>query len=168
MKTNVSVLVPLSAITLLALLFLSCKDSATEPTSGKLITELITADHQSTQLSAIPEEFIRKAKRELRIAYGHTSHGSQLVSGMTGLVQFKGDLYNFNSTGADSALVFHDTPFSGASDLGNPDRTSWAAATRTYLNAHPEINGVIWSWCGQVSDATSGDIALYLSLMDSL
>jgi len=168
MKTNVPVLIPLSAVALLALLFLSCKDSATEPTSGKLITELITADHQSTQLSAIPEESIRKAKRELRIAYGHTSHGSQLVSGMTGLVQFKGALYNFNSTGADSALVFHDTPFPGASDLGNPDRTSWATATRTYLNAHPDINVVIWSWCGQVSTATSDDILLYLSLMDSL
>jgi hypothetical protein len=30
--------------------------------------------------------YIRKAKRELRIAYGHTSHGSQIITGMSGLV----------------------------------------------------------------------------------
>jgi hypothetical protein len=128
----------------------------------------IVADHNATTLSAIPEQYIRKARRELRIAYGHTSHGSQLVDGMTGLVQFKGALYNVNATGTDSALVLHDTPFSGASDLGNPDRTAWATATRTYLLAHPEINVVVWSWCGQVSDASSADIETYLNLMNGL
>ena len=53
-------------------------------------------------------------------------------------------------------------------DLGNPDRTAWAAATRSYLLAHPEVNVVIWSWCGQVSTATPADIDTYLALMDSL
>lgn len=157
------------AATLLAAACCSCTDSSTDPTRGTtLAAELIVTDHQSTQIAGIPESYIRKARRELRIAYGHTSHGSQLVDGMYGLAQFKGSLYAVNQTGADSALMLRDTPFAGASDLGNPDRTSWATATRTYLNAHPEINVVIWSWCGQVSSATSNDIALYLALMDSL
>ena len=42
-------------------------------------------------LPPIPDLYIRKAKRELRIAYGHTSHGSQLVDGMTGLALTKGN-----------------------------------------------------------------------------
>ncbi|HSQ75025.1 MAG TPA: hypothetical protein VLT13_05685 [Bacteroidota bacterium] len=157
-----------TAVVLLAAVWCSCKDSSTDATHGTLSSELIVADHQTTQLASIPESSIRNAKRELRIAYGHTSHGSQLVTGMSGLVQFRGTLYAVNQTGADSALRLLDMPFSGAADLGNPDRTAWATATRTYLNAHPDVNVVIWSWCGQVSSATSNDISLYLSLMDSL
>jgi len=41
-------------------------------------------------------------------------------------------------------------------------------ATRTYLNTHPEINVVMWSWCGQVSSATETDILTYLNLMNGL
>jgi len=148
-----------------------CKDNSVSSGDEAIIASdsiAIVIDHRNTMLSAIPEEYVRKAKRELRIAYGHTSHGSQLTTGMTGLVQYKGPLYSFNSNGTDSALTLRDTPFSGASDLGNPNRTAWAAATRTYLAAHPEINVIIWSWCGQVSNATSDDIATYLSLMNGL
>ncbi len=40
--------------------------------------------------------------------------------------------------------------------------------TRQYLNAHHEINVVMWSWCGQVSTATESDITTYLTLMSRL
>jgi hypothetical protein len=128
----------------------------------------VIVDHSTTNIDAIPAAAIDSARARLRIAYGHTSHGSQLVTGMTGLVTFKGQAYRFNSAGSGGALQLRDTPFSGASDLGNPDRTSWASSTRTYLGAHPEINVVIWSWCGQVSSATEADITTYLDLMNQL
>ena len=146
-----------------------CKDNSMSPTDQAGFPNASAAtviDHRTTTLTGIPESYIRKAKRELRIAYGHTSHGSQIITGMAGLIQFKGSLYSFNDTGADSALTLHDTPFGSAADLGNPDRTAWAAATRSYLLAHPEVNVVIWSWCGQVSTATPGDVDTYLALMD--
>ena len=111
-------------------------------------TNAIIIDHTSTKLADISVESINQAKTSLHIAYGHTSHGSQLVDGMTGLYNWKGSLYAFNNGGTGGALDLRDTPFSGAYDLGNPDRTSWASATRTYLNANPDINVVIWSWCG--------------------
>ena len=38
----------------------------------------------------------------------------------------------------------------------------------TYLRAHPEVNVVMWSWCGQVSTASPGDIDTYLGLMAGL
>jgi len=151
--------------------FSGCKENSVGSTDQEMAAGVAAAaliDHRTTTLSEIPESYIRKAKRELRIAYGHTSHGSQIITGMTGLVPFKGSLYSFNNTGADSALTLHDTPFGSAADLGNPDRTAWAAATRSYLLAHPEVNVVIWSWCGQVSTATPADIDTYLALMDSL
>ena len=48
----------------------------------------IIIDHHCTDISAIPLEAIMAAKANLHIAYGHTSHGSQLVSGMNGLIPY--------------------------------------------------------------------------------
>jgi hypothetical protein len=128
----------------------------------------LIVDHSYTNLDSIPESAIRQAKDSLIIAYGHTSHGSQLITGMAGLVGFKGELYSFTGNGSNNPLELRDGPFSGASDLGNPDRTAWAEATRNYLEDHAEVNVIIWSWCGQVSSADSSDIETYLSLMAGL
>lgn len=125
-------------------------------------------DHACASLAPIPEKWILRAKEDLHIAYGHTSHGSQLTTGMTELARWKGGLYAYGSGGADGALDLRDAPFAGASDLGNPDRTAWAAATRAYLGAHADINVILWSWCGQVSLSTEADIENYLTLMDTL
>lgn len=128
--------------------------------------DAIIIDHTSTKLSSIPSEWIDEAKETLHIAYGHTSHGSQLTEGMSGLVAFKGTEFKWNNGGTDGALDLRDYAMSG--DLGNPDRTSWAERTRTYLDANPEINVIIWSWCGQVSTASEADIDTYLGLMEDL
>ncbi len=128
----------------------------------------IIADHATADLSLIPSEWIDAAKTKLHIAYGHTSHGSQITTGMQGLAAWKGSKYAFNKNGTNGALDLRDTPFTGAYDLGNPDLTSWEAATRTYLAANPTVNVVMWSWCGQVSGASAANIANYLSLMSGL
>ena len=135
-------------------------------------TDSMIIDHQHTNLEYVPLEWINKAKTDLHIAYGHTSHGSQITTGMAGLVDFAnaphgGSTYAWNSGGTGGALDLRDTPFSGASDLGNPDRTSWASATRTYLNAHSDVNVIMWSWCGQ-ADGSEEDIETYLDLMSEL
>ena len=100
------------------------------------------------------------------IVYSHTSHGSQLTTGMSGLVSFKGTSFSWNNGGTDGALDLHDYAISG--DLGNPDRTSWASGTRTYLASKPDVNVIIWSWCGEVSSASEADINTYLNFMNSL
>jgi hypothetical protein len=123
-------------------------------------------NHTSTNLSSVPTEWINKARQNLHIAYGHTSHGSQLIDGMNGLVTLKGNSFAWNNGGTGGVLDLHDYAMTG--DLGSPDRTSWAARTRTYLNSNPDVNVIIWSWCGQVSDATESNINTYLSIMSSL
>jgi hypothetical protein len=135
-------------------------------------------DHTCTDLTQIPQSAIQAAKTNLIIAYGHTSHGSQLITGMEGLIPFINggglglsyptNFFAFNSTGSGGALQLRDTPFSGASDLGAPDWVSWEAATRTYLAGHPTVNVIIWSWCGQVSWADEAIINTYLGLMNQL
>ncbi|MDD1652602.1 MAG: heme-binding protein, partial [Methanomicrobiales archaeon] len=92
---------------------------------------------------------------------------SQITTGMTGLVDFAGDAYAWNNGGTGGALDLRDSPFSGASDLGNPDRTAWATATRNYLSAHSDVNVIMWSWCGQ-ADGSEEDIETYLDLMSEL
>jgi hypothetical protein len=161
---NLSLASQIFWVILLVLFLGSCKNS-TEPDK---VVQTAIINHSSTSLSQLTGSGIEKAKSTLHIAYGHTSHGSQIVTGMEGLYNWKGALYAFNSGGSNGALDLRDSPFSGASDLGNPDRTAWATATRNYLNAHAEINVIIWSWCGQVSSATENDINTYLSLMSGL
>ena len=137
----------------------------------------IIADHSIVNLirnDQIPDSAIMSAKQSLHIVYGHTSHGSQLTSGMTGLPAFKEGLggteglYDWHDGLEEGSLDIDDYGISG--DLGNPDRTSWADRTRTYLEnpSNADVNVVIWSWCGQVSGATETDIETYLNLMSSL
>ena len=130
-------------------------------------TEVII-DHNCIDINNIPLQYIEQAKMDLVIAYGHTSHGSQIITGMEGLIGFKGDDYVFSGQNNDSVLTIYDTPFNNAYDLGNPNFTAWADATENYLNDHFEVNVIIWSWCGQVSDATEENIETYLTLMNNL
>ncbi|MEN8150463.1 MAG: hypothetical protein ABFS86_11615 [Planctomycetota bacterium] len=140
--------------------------------------DALVIDHTCADLTQVPESAIRQAKDTLHIAYGHTSHGSQLIAGMgtnggSRLDAFMtangatAGLYLWNAGGTDGALDLSDQPFSGASDLGNPNRTAWEAATRAWLRDHPETNVIIWSWCGQAATSIA-NIDTYLDLMEGL
>jgi hypothetical protein len=138
----------------------------------------LVIDHNYTNLSAYSQAQYQLAKDTLHIAYGHTSHGSQVTTGMTSMVGFINggglgmsmptDFFRYNNGGTGGALDLHDNFKSG--DLGNPDRTTWAARTRDYLNnpANSDVNVIMWSWCGQAGTATESEMALYLSTMNGL
>lgn len=151
----------LSTIVVIFLLLLSCsKDNDIKVADNCLI------DHKCTDLSTIPSEWINAAKTDLHIAYGHTSHGSQITDGMSGLVDFKGQAYAWNNGGTNGALDLHDYAMPG--DLGNPDYTQWEVETRNYLASNSDVNVIIWSWCGEVSGASEDNINTYLDLMTGL
>ncbi len=145
----------------------------------------IIIDHTSTDITAIPQEWIVAAKNELHIAYGHTSHGSQLIDGMSGLNDFinggglgmdlPDDTFAWNNGGADGALDIRDGAMGG--DVGY--YPAWVDNTRLYLGSvitetgrgqnHPEINVIIWSWCGQASGRSEQEmIDTYLAPMAQL
>jgi len=142
------------------------EEDPSEGGNDHLTVNGMIVNHECRDLSAIPDAWITKAKEDLHIAYGHTSHGSQITKGMTGLVEFKGDRYKWNNGGSGGALDLHDYAMPG--DLGNPDRTSWENATRTYLAANRDVNVVMWSWCGQLSSSTEEQVNQYLTLMSGL
>jgi len=126
----------------------------------------IIIDHYCTDINKIPPQWIEKAKSEFRIFYAHSSHGSQIVSGME-VLSDKSDLYSFNKKGKKVALSFHDQKRYG--DLGNPNRTEWYYKTRKLLESSKnDRNVVMWSWCGQVSHSSQENIETYLNLMNKL
>jgi len=127
-------------------------------------TQPLIIDHTTADITAIPQAWIEAAKNNLHIYYGHTSHGSQLMSGMEGLVAFA------NNGGLGLSLP-HDI-FAGLSvQETSPDAgyyPEWVNNTLNYLGApdpatgrgtaHPNINVVVWSWCGQVSTITEQNL----------
>ncbi len=150
-------------------------DATAGATTTAVATGALIIDHRHTDLADVPLESIEAAKRELHIAYGHTSHGSQIITGMTGLTGFAdaphgGSTYAWNNGGTGGALDLADTPFSGAYTPGNPDFTAWESATRSYLDdpATADVNVVMWSWCSEVSSASAANIRTYLALMSGL
>lgn len=124
----------------------------------------LVVNHLSTILADIPRDAIQSAIDNLVIAYGHTSHGSQLVTGMDSLAAFVGDdIYSWSMDGSDGTLELRDRVLPG--DLGY---TTWEANTRAYLDIHPEVNVVMWAWCGQTTSATEAYINEYLADMTAL
>lgn len=114
-------------------------------------------DQNNRDLDAIPVDAITRAKETLVIAYNHTSHGSQLITGMNVLANHGdfGDRYAWASSAEEGSLELRDKgiPSSvqdlsqGDSEVNTAGDTPWVVATRTYLDNHGEVNVVMWSWC---------------------
>lgn len=141
------------------------------------LSQGIIIDHECTDITLVPESAINQAKSNLHISYGHTSHGSQLTTGMNGLVDFANggglglslppDIFEWNNGGSGGALDLDDCAMSG--DCGYyPD---WYNNTVTYLDnpANSDVNVIIWSWCGQAASRTEQQmIDTYLAPMTAL
>lgn len=116
----------------------------------------IIADHRAPERAAqIPGAILDRIRDSLTIYFGHTSHGSQLLTGMDLLA------------GMSSAYLRPAITEYG-DDLGVVGDTTWTAEIRNYLNGHPETNVVIWSWCGGVSENTEAGINAYLTAWSDL
>lgn len=131
--------------------------------NGAVCRAQIIVDHNCTNLSQVPVEWIEAAKGQFRIWYGHTSHGSQITTGMEML---RGGPYTFSESGVGNTLAYYDD-FSG--DLGHKGDLSWVATTRAQLDSPDnDRNMIMWSWCGGVSDNTVSGINAYLEAMNQL
>ncbi|MGV8141672.1 MAG: hypothetical protein ACP5NW_04505 [Candidatus Woesearchaeota archaeon] len=119
-------------------------DANNNKDNGKIII-----DHTDTDINDIPECWIEEAKSELKIAYAHTSHGSQIISGMEAIQEYD-RLYSWNSEGKDDALHLEDYygGYNGAADL-SAGETTWYQATKKFLDDknNQDINVIVWSWC---------------------
>jgi len=138
-------------------------------TINVLAQEPVIIDHTCTDYTQIPQSWIQQAQNDLLIGYSHTSHGSQLVSGMDAMNTYLGGNWNFNKTtyGSYPGVFFNDYWISG--DLGHENDLTWRDDTVTQLNDPSEDrNVVMWSWCGGCSDNTVQGINTYLNAMNQL
>lgn len=95
----------------------------------------VIVDHRHTDIIQIPQSAIEVAKANLHIAYGHTSHGSQLTDGMSGLVAFANggglglslpdNIFEWNNGGVGGALSRPTIPTEITTG------TNWSTTTAT-------------------------------------
>ncbi len=116
----------------------------------------IIADHGCVlQFDEIPHSAIMAVRANAKLFYGHTSHGSQLITGMNILAE------------QDTSFLIPPLVEYGG-DLGAGDNLAWVQTTRDFLDSQPELNIVIWSWCGGVSGISEAGIEAYLDSMTTL
>ena len=125
--------------------------------------DAVVADHTVVaSFELIPDAAVEDVKTGMRMFYGHTSHGSQIVTGMS-MVRDEDALFDYNN----GAGTFYFEEYSD--DLGHNGDVSWVPITRARLDEPgSDINLVMWSWCGGASDNTEAGIDIYLDAMESL
>lgn len=129
---------------------------------GSRRKEALVIDHTCTDISKIPVRWIRKVRKQFRVWYGHTSHGSQITSGMRAINK---GAFRFNATGKDGALSYQEI----SGDLGHRGDLRWMKKTKNQLERPGnDANVVIWSWCGGCSDNTRKGMSRYLQTMTEL
>jgi hypothetical protein len=131
-------------------------------------SEPVIIDHTCEGLSQIPAAWIDSVQGCMRLHYAHTSHGSQLTTGLdrtetadTAYSVARGASYLPSESGA--FCVFdgqeHDTYIT-------PDEYWQTAAgmnyTRDVLDHNPPLNTSMWSWCTQLTYYTEAQTQAYL------
>ncbi len=133
-------------------------DDTTGDTSGTILdtpTAALIADHSSVEVfDDIPDSIIEQISENFDFYYGHTSHGSQIITGLD-MVEYE------NSEYAMPAF------FERSDDLGTLGDTSWVSHLRYRLDLGVH-NVAMMSWCGGVSGNNTAGINVYLDKMTEL
>jgi uncharacterized repeat protein (TIGR01451 family) len=145
--------------------------SATAKAAG---SEAIIVDHTCTDLSKIPDYWLGEAKK-LAVHYAHTSHGSQVLSGLAKLEGVNAK-YNVDIHASGTVVLPADTSALRIYDGNNypgdtyitPDMY-WESSdglnhTRSVANTG-WFDFSTWTWCGQMSYYGDAQIQEYLAAM---
>jgi hypothetical protein len=138
----------------------------------------IVVDHRHTDISQIPDYWIAQA-RQFVVHYAHTSHGSQVLSGLrwlegrdavkynahivaSGTVVLPGDatalrVYDGNNYPGDTYI----TPDQYWETSGGIDHTRGVADTDWF-------DFSLWTWCGQMSYYSDAQIQAYIDTIAQL
>ena len=128
-------------------------------------SDSFVVDHQSANaFEQIPQTYVDKAKAELRIFYGHLSHGDQLLNGMDILADANPSTHAYTSTFMEEFYSSLDP---------RPEFPFWEPATRTQLGASGnDRNVVMWAWSSWLGDPAEVDANVvandYLAKMEQL
>jgi hypothetical protein len=136
--------------------------------------QTIVVDHRHSDVSQIPDYWIEQA-RGLVVHYAHTSHGSQILTGLEWL-EDRDSKYNV-SIQASGTVVLPGDPtalriYDGNNYPGNtyitPDMY-WESATGMNHTRSVADTGwfdfSLWTWCGQMSSYDDAQVQDYLDVM---
>ncbi|MBN1257574.1 MAG: hypothetical protein JXA52_07700 [Planctomycetes bacterium] len=144
------------------------QDGGENVVESKVRETPLIIDNTCTDISKVPAEYIEKVKKDFKVFYIHTSHGSQITSGMKAM---KSELYNFNATGEGGAMKY----FELHGDLGHTGDMRWRDGMGEIEGARARLKGelkdcnvFIASWCGGCSDNNPEGITAYCNAMDEL
>lgn len=138
------------------------------PQASKII------DHNGRDITAIPESWIDSVKNNMKLHYAHTSHGSQLITGLEMLYRNNKIYayergYSYLPENSDALCLFDGQLESSYIEPAD----YWASfegmnEVRTILEENPSINVSGWAWCGQLSTYSSAEVHAYLDSMTVL
>ncbi len=189
-KVNFGIIFRLGSLVLLFLFFTGyMRAKSAQPKAGLMETNALSyyylpltfnntstaiiIDHHHTDITQIPAYWLAQAKL-LTLHYGHTSHGSQLLSGAE-YWEDQNAIYNVDvKTGGTPGLPDDTTAFriydgnNGDtsitpelywSEQGGQDKTRSVADTGLF-------NYSMWSWCGQQTSNSEATVQLYLDTLN--
>ncbi len=137
--------------------------------------QAIVVDHRHTDISKIPDQWLAKA-RQLAVHYAHTSHGSQVLSGLEWLEDEDAlkygvkIVYNLTDPGGTDELGIYDGNNYKNNSI-NPDkywkREEGIAHTRQTVGTG-YFDYSLWTWCGQMSYYPTSQVQEYLDTLAML
>jgi hypothetical protein len=130
----------------------------------------IIIDHTSRDINFIPPVWSEAAKENVIWSYASTSHGTQLWAGAEYLSSHgDGSDYNF----LKQWIIPPEQGYPLYLRMGYDNGFAWNAGTflntvRDRLNKAPAANAFMWSWCGEMSWLSTGEVQQYLDMMAQL
>ena len=148
-----------------------CSDCTGSPSAA------LVADHRYTDIHQIPDYWLEQAKK-LAVHYAHTSHGSQVLSGLEWL-ESRDPKFNVDIEASGTTVLPSDANalriYDGNNYPGNTYITPelfWEGAgglnhTRSVADSG-WFDVSLWTWCGQMSYYSDAQIQQYLDAMAQL
>ncbi len=140
------------------------------PASGLVI------DHTCTDISQIPDYWLAEAG-ELTFHFAHTSHGSQIISGLEKLAELD-SRYAVSIRAADppalpggSGLRIYDGNNYAGDNYITPEMFWETADGRSHTRSVADtdlFDYSMWAWCGQLSTYAGAQVDLYAGTLDQL
>jgi hypothetical protein len=130
----------------------------------------LVIDHENTDISPIPAEWIDTVKSGMRMYYGHASHGEQVTGGL-GIVEEGDPFYAFAFD--YRKLPAEEIAFTVNDDLGVTPELFWKTGygmdrTRAALSDNPTINIAMFMWCVELNTWTEAQVEEYFDSMEVL
>lgn len=137
----------------------------------------IVVDHRHTDISKIPAFWLAEAKKMV-VHYAHTSHGSQVLTGLNWL-ESQDATYNVDIHASNLVVLPDDASALRIYDGNNYSGTTYITPdmyweTTTGLNHTRQVANKgwfdfsLWTWCGQLSEYSEAQVDQYLAAMTQL